>query len=124
MEWVYLRGWFICMLLSIITVSGLLSQKTSALEEPITETFESERLVYILDRIDKRYDISIRYNETLLPIRNLDFDFRQIPLKNVLSIILSDNNLDYLEYAPDKIIIIPQEKISREKKMKLINSKL
>ncbi len=103
------------MLLSIITVSGLLSQKTSALEEPITETFESERLVYILDRIDKRYDISIRYNETLLPIRNLDFDFRQIPLKNVLSIILSDNNLDYLEYAPDKIIIIPQEKISREK---------
>lgn len=106
--------WFCLWVVFSTAITPVFSQDQSALDQVVTETFDKERLSNILNRLDRRYEISIRYNETLLPILNNDFDFQQIPLKNVLDIILDKYDLDYIEYAPNQIIIVPNSIIQTE----------
>lgn len=89
-------------------------QGQSALSEIVNETFEQDKLSYILKSLDRKYKISIRYNESNLPLTNNSFDFNNIEMRNVLSVVLKEYELDYLEYAPDRIIIVPKQVINEE----------
>ncbi len=97
---------FLILLLCSVELFG-----QGSLEETVRRDYEQEQLSYILDNLSDRYDISIRYNESLLPSEKYTYSFDDISMKNVLSILLNDKSLHYIEYQPDKIMIVPSEMV-------------
>jgi len=93
---------------------SLCSFGQSALTELVDEEFENEKLAFILKNLDRKYQIDIRFNATILPISNNSYDFNNLAMRDVLNVLLKDNNLDYVEYAQDRIIVVPSTIVNDE----------
>lgn len=103
-----------CMFGLMCTLLAGICHGQSALRELVKKDYDQENLYYILSDLDERYSIGIRFNETLLPLGKFSYSFDKVPMGEVLNIIFLDKSLDYLEYAEDRIIVIPKKIIRSE----------
>ncbi len=105
----------ICVALTLVFCSclGSLSAQT-ALDEIINIDFEQERLSYILLKLDDKYAVSIRANESILPTNLVTYSFKDVTLRDALTILLFDKNLYFKEYKPDHVIIVLKEMLTDE----------
>ncbi len=93
----------------LISYNALSAQ--DALDEVVNKDYEEERLSYILLNLGDRYDINIRYNESMLPETKYTYSFKDMMMRDVLRILLNDKGLHFKEYKSDHIIIVPADQI-------------
>lgn len=96
-------------ILSLFFLQAIVAQ--DALDELVNRDYEEERLSYILYNLDDKYDINIRYNESMLPETKHTYSFKDMRMKDVLRILLNDKGLHFKEYKPDFITLVPADKV-------------
>ena len=95
-----------------ISMSGVSAQ--AILDTKVNREYEEEEIAYILENLSLKYGIHIRYNKSILPTSRHTYSFRDMRLEDVLTIVLVPQELDFLEYDNNKIIIIPRRLMSEE----------
>lgn len=101
------RLFFANICLAWICVSSLFGQTTSdPLDQYIVSTqFSNQKLPEVLDQLASDYPVIFFFKEEWLPNTNISKSFQDTPLSQVLKDLLEPNNLGYVMYQNNGVII-------------------
>ena len=99
-------------LISILFVQILAGQ--DILDKRISAAYEEDKVKFILQDLNRRFDLDLKYNADNLPNVEGSYSFKDTRLRDVLNIILKDLDFNYLLSKTGKVIIAPKEVVTDE----------
>lgn len=88
------------------------AQNNSILDTRVKGGYEEETLSFVLRDLNLRHDLDIKYNDDLLPNTRVTISFKDTRIRDVLNIILTNVNFDYVVNSYGKIVIAPSKIVS------------
>ncbi len=99
-------------LISILFVQILAGQ--DILDKRISAAYEEDKVKFILQDLNRRFDLDLKYNADNLPNVEGSYSFKDTRLRDVLNIILKDLDFNYLLSKTGKVVIAPKEVVTDE----------